>query len=242
MIKQAVILAGGKGTRLLPLTKNLPKPMVPINNVPFLSYLIYFLKQKGIKKILILVGYKYKKIINYYGKMSNISIKFNYSSVKSDTGKRVIEAYKFLDNEFLLLYGDNFWIPNIKKMYNKFKTKKAYICTTVFNNKFGTGEYGNENNIYVKKNLFVEKYDKLRINKKLNGVDIGFFIVQKKLLKFFKNKNKNYSFERDILTKVIELKKLIAYRTDRQYFSITNLKMLKKFKIICEQKNLDYVK
>ena len=65
MIKQAVILAGGKGTRLLPLTKNLRKPMVPINNIPFLSYLIYYLRQKGIKKILILVGYKYKKIINY---------------------------------------------------------------------------------------------------------------------------------------------------------------------------------
>ena len=40
MISQAVILAGGKGKRLLPLTKNLPKPMAPINNVPFLSYLI----------------------------------------------------------------------------------------------------------------------------------------------------------------------------------------------------------
>ena len=66
-------------------------------------------------------------------------------------------------------------------MYNKFKTRKAYICTTVFNNKFGTGEYGKEkeNNIYVKKNSFVEKYDKLRINKKLNGVDIGFLLFKK---------------------------------------------------------------
>ena len=50
------------------------------------------------------------------------------------------------------------------------------------------------------------------------------------------------SFEDDILTKVIELKKLIAYRTDRQYFSITNLKMLKKFKIICKKKKLNYIK
>jgi NDP-sugar pyrophosphorylase family protein len=242
MIKQAVILAGGKGTRLLPLTKNLPKPMVPINNIPFLSYLIYYLRQEGIKKILILVGYKYKKIINFYSETSSISIKFCHSNVKADTGKRVIDAYKFLDNEFFLLYGDNFWIPNIKKMYSKFKTKKAFISTTVFNNKFGTGEYGKENNVYVKKNSFVEKYDKLRINKKLNSVDIGFFIVKKKILKILKNKNKNYSFEDDILTKVIELKKLIAYRTDRQYFSITNLKLLKKFKIICKKKKLNYIK
>jgi NDP-sugar pyrophosphorylase family protein len=66
MIRQAVILAGGKGKRLLPLTKNIPKPMAIVNNVPFLSYLIYALKKKGIKKILILVGYKSKKIINFY--------------------------------------------------------------------------------------------------------------------------------------------------------------------------------
>jgi ADP-glucose pyrophosphorylase len=127
-------------------------------------------------------------------------------------------------------------------MYKRFKTNKAIISTTVFNNKLGTGEYGRENNVYVKKNSFVEKYDKLRINKKLNSVDIGFFIVKKKILKILKNKNKNYSFEDDILTKVIELKKLIAYRTDRQYFSITNLKMLKKFKIICKKKKLNYIK
>ena len=119
MIKQAVILAGGKGKRLMPLTKNLPKPMVLVNNIPFLSYLIFYLKQKGIKKILILVGYKYKKIIEYYKNTTDIEIQFSYSSVKSDTGKRVLDAYKLLDKEFLLLYGDNFWVPNIKKMHKK---------------------------------------------------------------------------------------------------------------------------
>lgn len=240
MIEQAVILAGGKGKRLLPLTESLPKPMAPINNIPFLSYLIYYLRQKGIKKILILVGYKYKKIVNYYGKVNNFSIKFCYSSVKSDAGKRVIDSYKYLDNEFLLLYGDNFWIPNISKMYKKFKNNKALISTTVFNNKLGTAEYGKENNVYVKKNSFVGKYDKLRINKKLNGVDIGFFIIKKKFLKFFKQK-KNYSLENDILAQAIKLKKLIAYKTDRQYFSITNIKMLKKFETFSKKKKLNYL-
>lgn len=241
MISQAVILAGGKGKRLLPLTKNLPKPMAPINNTPFLSYLISSLQKKGIKKILILVGFKSKKIINFYSNNKDIPINFSYSSTKSDTGKRIIEAYKLLDDEFLLLYGDNYWVPNIAKMYKKFKTKKALVSTTVFNNKLGTAEYGKQNNIYVKKNSLVEKYDKSRREKKLNGVDIGFFIIKKKFLKIFKEKNINYSLENDFLLHAIKLKKLVAYQTNRQYFSITNLKMLKKFEKISKKRKFNYI-
>tara|TARA_X000000950_G_scaffold239551_1_gene292193 strand:+ start:464 stop:1192 length:729 start_codon:yes stop_codon:yes gene_type:complete len=241
MIKQAVILAGGKGKRLLPLTKNLPKPMAPINNVPFLSYLIYYLKKKGIKEILILTGYKSKKITEFYSGVKNIPIKFSFSSIKSDTGRRVLNAYKLLEDEFLLLYGDNFWIPNINKMYKKFKKKKAFISTTVFKNNHGTAEYGKQNNVYVKNDSFVQNYDKSRKDKKLNGVDIGFFIVKKQFLESFKKQNNNYSFENDYLIKAIELKKLIAYKTDRQYFSITNLKMLNKFKKISIKRKLNYI-
>ena len=81
----------------------------------------------------------------------------------------------------------------------------------------------------MKKNSFVERYDKSRKDKKLNGVDIGFFMVKKFFLKQFNKKDQNYSFEKDILVKSIKLKKLIAYKTNQQYFSITNVKMLKKF-------------
>jgi hypothetical protein len=88
----------------------------------------------------------------------------------------------------------------------------------------------------------VKNYDKSRKDKKLNGVDIGFFIVKKKFLEGFRKQNNNYSFENDYLTKAIELKKLIAYKTDRQYFSITNLKMLNKFKKISIKRKLNYIK
>ena len=53
---------------------------------------------------------------------------------------------------------------------------------------------------------------------------------------------KNYSFENDILIKAIKLKKLIAYRTNRQYYSITNFKMLEKFERICKKKKLNFIK
>lgn len=241
MIKQAVILAGGKGKRLYPLTKNIPKPMAPINNIPFLSYLIFCLKEKGIKKILILVGYKSKKIIDYYKNYQDIEINFCFSSISSDTGRRVLNAKKYLDNKFMLLYGDNFWLPDIKRMYKNFMMKKAQISTTVFNNKFGTAEYAYQNNVFADNNSVVQKYDKTRKDKLLNGVDIGFFIVNKNFLNHFRLK-KNYSFENDILTKAIKLKKLYAYRTDKQYYSITNIKMLRKFEKIVKKKNLKYLK
>ena len=93
----------------------------------------------------------------------------------------------------------------------------------------------------IKKNLYVEKYDKSRKDKKLNAVDIGFFIVKKKFINVFKKKNMNYSFENDILVKAIKLKKLIGYKTNRQYYSITNFKMLKKFEIICKKKNFKFI-
>lgn len=241
MIKQAVILAGGKGERLLPLTKSIPKPMAPVNKIPFLSYLIYSLKKRGIKKILILVGYKSNQIIKFYKSIKNVQIKFDFSEVRANTGKRILNAYEHLDNEFLLLYGDNFWEPNINKMYKSFKKKNASISTTVFNNKFGTSEYGKENNVYVKYNSFISMYDKSRTNNKLNGVDIGFFFIQKKFLKLFKDEKKNLSLENDILVKAIQLNKLVAFKTDRQYYSITNNLMLKKFEKVAKKLNLGYI-
>ena len=78
-IKQAVILAGGIGTRLRPLTDNLPKPMVPINRKPFLEYLLELLKENGIKEVVLLLGYLPDKIREYFGNGSDFGIKIKYS-------------------------------------------------------------------------------------------------------------------------------------------------------------------
>ncbi|MEE9118441.1 MAG: sugar phosphate nucleotidyltransferase, partial [Calditrichia bacterium] len=66
-IKQAVILAGGQGTRLRPLTNGLPKPLAPVNGIPFLDYLLSCLIDVGIVHVVLLVGYKAEKIMNRYG-------------------------------------------------------------------------------------------------------------------------------------------------------------------------------
>ena len=66
-VKQALILAGGIGTRLRPLTYKIPKPMIKFNNKPFLEYLINLFKENGIEEIILLLGYLPEKIKEYFG-------------------------------------------------------------------------------------------------------------------------------------------------------------------------------
>ena len=126
MIRQAVILCGGLGKRLMPLTKKLPKPMLKLNNKPFLEYIINLLKENGITEILILGGYRYEKITKYFedGKKFGVNIKYSIGPVEWDTGERVYNAKKKLNRFFFLLYSDNIFSVNFNKIFKNFFKKK----------------------------------------------------------------------------------------------------------------------
>jgi len=64
---QAIILAGGFGTRLQSIVKDVPKPMATIDKKPFLAYILQYLQQQGFKSCIISVGYLQEKIISYFG-------------------------------------------------------------------------------------------------------------------------------------------------------------------------------
>lgn len=237
-LNQAVILAGGKGERLKPLTDEIPKPMVPIKGTPFLDYLINSVIQVGIRRILILVGYKSEVIIKRYKGFLNdgIEIGFSVGAVEDRTGRRLLNAYRLLDDYFLLLYGDNYWPIELNEMLNVYNEKNARVLTTVFSNTRGTGEYEYENNIRVGKDDFVETYDKNRKSANLNGVDIGYFIVDKNVLDpYFTG---NISFEEYYLPMLISQRQLIAYLTHTQYYYITDIKSLKSFESVVIEKNI----
>jgi D-glycero-D-manno-heptose 1,7-bisphosphate phosphatase len=234
-INQAVILAGGRGERLIPLTDSMPKPMAPINRVPFLDYLIYSIVQVGIKNILILLGYKADVIVDRYNSMRDISIEFSYGSVNDQTGRRVLNAYDQLDDYFLLMYGDNYWPIELDAMSSNYQKLNASVTTTVFSNKIGTGEYGFGNNVVVSDNNYVVQYDKKRETFNANGIDIGYFLAAKNTLD--PEMPGNVSFEIDILPELIAKKQLGAYVTDTQYYYITNMQTLKDFEVAAKTNN-----
>ena len=240
-LKQAVILAGGRGERLRPLTNTIPKPMVPIHGIPFLNYLINSVIEVGIKRVLILTGYKSKVIIDRYDnwRKDEIEIRYSVGTEQDQTGRRLLNAYELLDDHFLLLYGDNYWPIELNQMLDLYRRKNAEVLTTVFSNKNGTGEYGYENNISVGVDNFVQRYDKQRKTHNLNGVDIGYFIVNKTTIN--PDVAENISFEEDILPELIRKKQLIAHIANTQYYYITNMDSLKNFESAVMEKNIQPV-
>ncbi|MDC1060486.1 sugar phosphate nucleotidyltransferase, partial [Alphaproteobacteria bacterium] len=107
-MNQAVILLGGRGSRLKPLTNSVPKPMILVNNYPFLDYLLNVLVKAGYDNFIFLCGYKHANIVDRY-KYLNLEKHFVIGKVSDNPQKRLIKAKKFLHEKFILLYGDNFW-------------------------------------------------------------------------------------------------------------------------------------
>lgn len=215
-VTQAVILAGGRGERLRPLTDTIPKPMVPIHSRPFLEYLIELLKQNGIQEIVLLLGYLQKKITKHLGDGSQfgVSIRYSIGTVEDDTGLRLKNAKHLLNEKFLLMYCDNYWPLNLSKLESYYSEKDTEAVVVVYRNARGI----TNNNMRVEDNGIVSCYDSTRTMSGLNGVDIGFFILRKNILS--STPLGNFSFQQEIIPKLVSRRQLAAYMTDQGYFSV----------------------
>ena len=110
MADQAVVLCGGRGVRLRPLTDSLPKAMVDVAGRPFLATLIEQLGKQGIKRFILCTGYLGEQIKAYFGDGSCLGVEISYSPGPMSwlTGRRLHEVQSMLDETFLLVYSDNF--------------------------------------------------------------------------------------------------------------------------------------
>lgn len=236
-VKQAVVLAGGVGTRLRPLTYTTPKPMVLVNNRPYIEYLIELLKQNGISEVVLLLGYLYEKVVAHFGDGSSfgINIRFSISDVSSETGKRIKDAENLIQNHFLLLYCDNYWPLNLPRLIELHDKNKTAATVTVYTNKDGI----TRNNICVDEDGYVVKYDKSRTDKNLNGVEIGFFIINKEVLNLMPDGN--FSFEKVVLPKLIEERQLSGYLTDHRYYSIGSIERIPKTEKFLQPKRIIFL-
>ena len=215
LIKQAVILAGGLGTRMRPFTDEAPKPMYPFQGKPFIQYLVEQVKSFGIDRILILLGYLPEKIMDYLkdGSEYGVNISYDITPVEYNTGDRLLHAKDKIDSQFLLMYCDNYCSINFTKLSREYVDNNALIQLSVYENKDN----------YTKSNLLVEDgmvktYDKARKAPNLQGVDIGYAIINKAVFQYVTERNAN--FEAIVYPELVRQGKLFATVTKHRYYSV----------------------
>ena len=202
---KCVILAGGKGTRISELTKNVPKPMIKIFGKPLLYYIMKHYSNYGVKDFIVASGYKKKNIIDFFKKKKfpGGKIKVVDTGMDTMTGGRLKRLEKYLKNEtFMLTYGDGLSNVNLKKLlkFHK-KNKKISTLTSVRPPaRFGAIKInGNKVTYFKEKSKLDEGW--------ING---GFFIFEPEIFKFIKGDN-TY-LEREPLQNISKKKQLYAFK------------------------------
>jgi len=127
-------LAGGRGKRLRPITDYVPKPLIPIKNIPIIEWQIKYLKKFGISEVIICSGYKTEMIENYLNnKKMGVKIIFSIENKPLGTGGAIKKAGKKIkDNSFLVINGDVITNIDLKKLLKKENSIAAIQLKTKF--------------------------------------------------------------------------------------------------------------
>ncbi len=176
-----VILAGGYGTRLMPLTKDTPKPMVKIIDKPILEYTVALLKKHGIKDIVMTLGYLPEKITDHFGDGSDYGVNITYSCENEPLGTAgsVKKTLKYLDEEVVIISGDCYTEIDISRAIRFHREKKSPF-TVICQPHPDPSQYGVlEVDFDGKVTSFVEKPDM----KKPALINTGIYIVDKDILR-----------------------------------------------------------
>ncbi len=140
---KAVILAGGKGTRLKPYTVVFPKPLVPINNKPILEIVIEQLAQHGITELILAVGHLSELLQAFFGDGSKYGIKIEYSREDNPLGTAgpLLKVKDKLNETFLMMNGDILTDLDYSKLIEYHKTNHA-VATIALNRRNVFVDYG----------------------------------------------------------------------------------------------------
>ncbi len=220
---KAVILAGGLGTRLRPLTNNKPKPMLPVGEKPILEHLIEWTKKGGVKSIVICVSYLRKSIEDYFEDGSKFGVKIEYaiSNKPLATAGQLKTAEEFIDDDFVCMYGDSIFNFSLKNMIKQHVTKKSFVTMSL--NEFKTNlPYGV---IETSKNGKVTSWNEKPEIK--GNVNMGCYVMNPNIFDLIP-KNKAYGMD-DVIKKAMKKKQAVnSFITKKGFTDIGNKESYKQ--------------
>lgn len=188
---EAIVLAGGLGTRLKSVVSDLPKPMAPVGDKPFLEYIFKYLKKNGIVRVILSVGYKWENINAYFGDcFEGIDIVYSIEAEPLGTGGAIKKAKQFVNDEnVFIINGDTFFdvpLDNLHSVFQKEDKLMLSLKTMHHFDRYGCVESNEQSQVTA----FTEKG--YRESGNING---GIYLISKSIFEDYRLEEK-FSFEK----------------------------------------------
>jgi mannose-1-phosphate guanylyltransferase / phosphomannomutase len=239
---KAIILAAGKGTRLGDLTRDIPKPMLPINGKPLLEYIILYLKRNGITEIGINLFTLHEQITEYFGDGSEFGVKLKYSyegKLLGTAGSLVkFEDWLNVEEKFIVIYGDILTNQPLELLTKIHSDNNAFATLLLHRRK--------ESNSYIEMDKFSRivcfkerpGVEKLGIIKKLNPdgflVNSAIQILSKEALDYIKI-NDCFDLPRDVYSKILNKQKIYGFELTGNRIAIDSAERYEQAKTAVKQ-------
>ena len=217
---QTVILAGGLGTRLGPLTRKIPKPMMPVAGVPYLEHQLLLLARQSFRDVLLLTGYLGEQIESYFGNGSRLGLRLRYARETQPlgTGGALRDARRHLDESFLLMYGDSLLPIEYAAATRRLKDSAALGSLVVYRD--SSGETAVRPNVALDRSGLVTRYDKsAAADPGLEYVEAGVSCFRREVLDLLPAAGP-VSFEQCVFPRLIERRQLAALPTPQRFYDI----------------------
>lgn len=218
MLQTAIILAGGFGTRLQSVVKDLPKPMALVSGEPFLNYQLRYLKHYGIKNVIFSTGHLSDKISdNYKNEFLGINISYAKEETPLGTGGGIrLAMEQCAEKDSLVLNGDSFFDVDLNLHFGQHQSYKA-DCSLALRKVENAARYGtikvNENRkVYA----FTEK-SSIETQGIING---GVYILNKDVFLKHTEPNKNFSIEKDFFEKKVSELNIFGFEYQSYFIDI----------------------
>lgn len=217
---QAVILCGGLGTRLYPTTKKVQKCMVPVNDKPFLDYIIENITEQGIDNIILCIGHLSDQIRDHFA--GNPMIRYSIEKEPLGTAGAIRNASSLLDDEFFLLNGDTYINFPLKELSDNFEFCNEIGIMLVYDNHCHKIA---PNNVLLDETMIFSYMT--HETSYLNGVDAGVGIYSKKILDYIPEGKVSLT---DVYYKLVRERQLCGLMTSKRFYDIGTPERLKVFK------------
>lgn len=218
---KAIIVAGGRGERLKPLTNNIPKPMVEIRGKPLLEHILNLLKKNGVKDFIFALCYLPELIVEYFGDGTKLGVKIAYTfedpNLPFGTAGSILPAKNLISDTFIVTYADIIRDLEIKEMILFHKSSESLTTINVYKhtgNNFKSQIKFNKNNLL---SSFQEFKAGRKPGKEVNWSNGSFYIFEKEIFKYIPS-NKKSDFGKDIFPKLIKANKKVKIFPSLGYF------------------------